>query len=136
MPVDKNMPILIVDDSGSILKFMRELLVQFGFTNIDRANDGATALSMLHMHIQRYSLGYSLIIADFEMDSMTGLQLLRKVRANSELKDTPFIMLIADSENRIENMLEAKEAGVSNYIVKPFDAATLRSKMKSVIGSF
>jgi two-component system chemotaxis response regulator CheY len=129
MAVDKNMKILIVDDYKTMLRIIRNLLRQLGFNNIDEAMDGSAALQML-----RTNGGYGLVISDWNMEPMTGLQLLREVRADAKLKSMPFIMVTAESKS--ENVIAAKEAGVSNYIVKPFNAETLKMKMQSVIGEF
>jgi two-component system chemotaxis response regulator CheY len=129
MAVDKNMKILIVDDYKTMLRIIRNLLRQLGFNNIDEAMDGSAALQML-----RANGGYGLVISDWNMEPMTGLQLLREVRADAKLKAMPFIMVTAESKS--ENVIAAKEAGVSNYIVKPFNAETLKTKMQSVIGEF
>ena len=128
MPADKNMPILIVDDYKTMLRIIRNLLKQLDLANVDEATDGSMALGMLK---QKH---YGLIISDWNMQPMTGLDLLRAVRADPALKDTPFIMITAESKT--ENVVAAKEAGVSNYIVKPFNADTLRSKLVSVLGDF
>jgi two-component system chemotaxis response regulator CheY len=126
MAVDMNMPILIVDDYKTMLRIIRNLLKQLGFNNVDEATDGATALHKLR------DKTYGLVISDWNMEPMTGLQLLREVRADARLKQTPFIMVTAESKS--ENVIAAKEAGVSNYIVKPFNAATLKQKIESVLG--
>jgi two-component system chemotaxis response regulator CheY len=128
MAVDKNMNILIVDDYKTMLRIIRNLLRQLGFANIDEATDGSMALQMLR------GGNYGLVISDWNMEPMTGLQLLREVRADPKLKGTPFIMVTAESKT--ENVIAAKEAGVSNYIVKPFNAETLQGKMVSVLGEF
>ncbi|GEO81800.1 response regulator [Pararhodospirillum oryzae] len=129
MAVDMNMKILIVDDYKTMLRIIRNLLRQLGFNNIDEAMDGSAALQML-----RATGDYGLVISDWNMEPMTGLQLLREVRADAKLKSMPFIMVTAESKS--ENVIAAKEAGVSNYIVKPFNAETLKAKMQSVIGEF
>jgi len=129
MSVDKNMHILIVDDYKTMLRIIRNLLRQLGFVNIDEATDGAMSLSMM-----RGGGNYGLVISDWNMEPMTGLQLLREVRSDAKLKATPFIMVTAESKS--ENVIAAKEAGVSNYIVKPFNAETLKVKMVSVLGDF
>jgi len=129
MAVDKNMRILIVDDYKTMLRIIRNLLKQLGFNNIDEAIDGSSALAML-----RAGTTYGLVISDWNMEPMTGLQLLREVRADAHLKSLPFIMVTAESKT--ENVIAAKEAGVSNYIVKPFNAETLKTKMSSVLGDF
>lgn len=128
MAVDPNMPILIVDDYKTMLRIIRNLLRQLGFTNIDEATDGSQALQKLRQ------ANFDFIISDWNMEPMTGLQLLREVRADAKLKHIPFIMVTAESKS--ENVIAAKEAGVSNYIVKPFNAETLKGKMASVLGDF
>jgi two-component system, chemotaxis family, chemotaxis protein CheY len=128
MAVDKNMNVLIVDDYKTMLRIIRNLLKQLGFNNVDEATDGAMALQMLRVGT------YGLVISDWNMEPMTGLQLLREVRADPKLKPVPFIMVTAESKS--ENVIAAKEAGVSNYIVKPFNAETLKTKMSSVLGDF
>ncbi len=126
--VDKNMPILIVDDYKTMLRIIRNLLKQLGFNNVDEAIDGSSALQKLR------EKECSLIISDWNMEPMSGLQLLKEVRADVKLKELPFIMITAESKS--ENVIAAKEAGVSNYIVKPFNAATLKGKLTTVLGSF
>ena len=129
MAVDKNMNVLIVDDYKTMLRILRNLLRQLGFANIHEASDGSQALQVLRSGTQ-----FGLVISDWNMEPMTGLQLLREVRADAKLKSLPFIMVTAESKS--ENVIAAKEAGVSNYIVKPFNAETLKSKMVSVLGDF
>ena len=128
MSVDMNMNILIVDDYKTMLRIIRNLLKQLGFNNVDEATDGSMALQKLR------DKDYGLVISDWNMEPMTGIQLLREVRADAKLKDLPFIMITAESKT--ENVVAAKQAGVSNYIVKPFNAATLKTKLTSIIGSF
>jgi two-component system chemotaxis response regulator CheY len=128
MAVDTNIPILIVDDYKTMLRIIRNLLKQLGFNNVDEASDGSAALQKLRQR------EYGLIISDWNMEPMTGLQLLKEVRKDAHLAKTPFIMITAESKT--ENVIAAKEAGVSNYIVKPFNAATLKAKLQSVIGAF
>ena len=128
MPVDKSMPILIVDDYKTMLRIIRNLLKQLNLENVQEATDGSSALKMLREG------SYGLVISDWNMEPMTGLQLLKEVRADAKLKSVPFIMITAESKT--ENVVAAKEAGVSNYIVKPFNAETLRQKLVSVIGEF
>jgi two-component system, chemotaxis family, chemotaxis protein CheY len=128
MSVDMNMNILIVDDYKTMLRIIRNLLKQLGFNNVDEATDGSMALQKLR------DKDYGLVISDWNMEPMTGIQLLREVRADSKLKNLPFIMITAESKT--ENVVAAKEAGVNNYIVKPFNAATLKIKLSSVLGSF
>ena len=122
------MAVLVVDDYKTMLRIIRNLLNQLKFTNIHEATDGDAALTKLRDN----KIG--LVISDWNMEPMTGLQLLREVRADANLKDTPFIMITAESKT--ENVIAAKEAGVSNYIVKPFNAGTLKTKITSVLGEF
>ncbi len=128
MAVDMTMPILVVDDYKTMIRIIRNLLKQLGFNNVEDAADGQQALSKLRKQ------PFSLVISDWNMEPMTGYELLREVRADEKLKGTPFIMVTAESKT--ENVVAAKKAGVNNYIVKPFNAATLKSKMVSVIGDF
>ena len=126
--MDKNMPILIVDDYKTMLRIIRNLLKQLGFDNVDEAMDGSSALQLLR------GKTYGLIISDWNMEPMTGLQLLKEVRSDANLKQIPFIMVTAESKT--ENVVAAKEAGVTNYIVKPFNAETLKTKLQAVFGNF
>ena len=128
MAVDLDMPVLIVDDYKTMLRIIRNLLKQLGFNNVDEATDGGGALAKLRQK------EFGLVISDWNMVPMTGIQLLKEVRADEKLKNMPFIMVTAESKT--ENVVAAKEAGVSNYIVKPFNAATLKTKLTSVIGNF
>ncbi len=128
MAVDKNLPILIVDDYKTMLRIIRNLLKQIGFDNVEEATDGTEALQKLR------EKKFGLIISDWNMEPMTGIELLREVREDDNLKKMPFIMVTAESKT--ENVVIAKEAGVSNYIVKPFNAATLKSKLNGVLGEF
>ena len=128
MAVDMNMAILIVDDYKTMLRIIRNLLRQLGFANVDEASDGAPALQKLRRG------DFGLVISDWNMEPMTGLQLLKEVRTDAKLKSIPFIMVTAESKT--ENVIAAKKAGVNNYIVKPFNAATLKTKMTAVIGEF
>jgi two-component system, chemotaxis family, chemotaxis protein CheY len=123
---DNNMNVLVVDDYNTMRRILKNLLEQLGFKNVDEADSGTTALEKLR------GKNYGLVISDWNMEPMTGLQLLKEVRADMKLKGTPFIMVTAESKT--ENVVAAKEAGVNNYIVKPFNAATLKQKMESVIG--
>ncbi|TMJ53416.1 MAG: response regulator [Alphaproteobacteria bacterium] len=124
MNFDLSMPILVVDDYTTMIRIIRNLLKQIGFENVDDANDGSAALAKMQ------GKQYGLIISDWNMEPMTGYDLLREVRANPALSKTPFIMITAESKT--ENVIAAKKAGVSNYIVKPFNAATLKTKMEAV----
>ena len=128
MPVDKNMPILIIDDYKTMLKIVRGLLNQLGFMNIEEASDGSMAWNMMQ------EKPYRLLLCDWNMEPMNGLDLLKKIRADAKFAKMPFIMVTA--ETKAENILIAKQAGVNNYIVKPFNLATLKTKMMAVIGEF
>ena len=128
MAVDMNMKVLIVDDYKTMLRILRNLLKQLNFNNIEEATDGSMALDMLRQD------SYGLVISDWNMEPMTGIDLLRQVRADDSLKHLPFVMITAESKS--ENVIAAKQAGVSNYIVKPFNAETLKTKLVSVLGPF
>ncbi|HWF95105.1 MAG TPA: response regulator [Xanthobacteraceae bacterium] len=124
MAVDLSMPILVVDDYNTMIRIICNLLKQLGYQNIDNANDGATALAKLRAG------RYGLVISDWNMEPMSGYDLLKEVRADAKLGKTPFIMITAESKT--ENVIAAKRAGVSNYIVKPFNAQTLQTKIAAV----
>ncbi len=128
MAVDKSMNVLIVDDYKTMLRIVRNLLNQIGFNNVDEATDGTMALEKLK------TKQYGLIISDWNMEPMTGLELLKRVRAEEKTKALPFIMVTAESKT--ENVIIAKQAGVSNYIVKPFTANVLKEKLTAVLGQF
>ena len=128
MAVDMNMPVLIVDDYKTMLRIIRNLLKQLGFDTVDEAADGSEALGKMRTR------DYGLVISDWNMEPMTGYQLLKEVRADDGLKATPFIMITAESKT--DNVVAAKKAGVNNYIVKPFNAATLKTKISAVLGDF
>jgi two-component system chemotaxis response regulator CheY len=124
MPVDLSMPILVVDDYNTMVRIIRNLLKQIGFENVDDAPDGTAALAKLRQK------KYGLVISDWNMEPMTGYDLLKEVRADPALGKTPFIMVTAESKT--ENVIAAKKAGVDNYIVKPFNAQTLHHKIAAV----
>ncbi|MCJ7528730.1 MAG: response regulator [Methyloceanibacter sp.] len=126
MAVNHSMPVLIVDDYKTMIRIIRNLLKQLGFANVDEVGDGTAALNMMRQK------DYGLIISDWNMEPMTGYELLREVRADGRLSRTPFIMVTAESKT--ENVIAAKKAGVNNYIVKPFNAATLKSKIDAIFG--
>lgn len=128
MAVQKATPILVVDDYTTMVRIIRNLLKQLGFENVEEASDGQAALDKLRMK------SYGLVISDWNMEPMTGYELLQQVRADDKLKRTPFIMVTAKS--RTENVIAAKKAGVNTYIVKPFTAQTLKAKMTAVLGEF
>jgi two-component system, chemotaxis family, chemotaxis protein CheY len=124
MIVDPAMPILVVDDYQTMVRIIRNLLKQIGFENVDDATNGEDALAKIR------SKEYGLIISDWNMEPMTGFQLLQKVREDERRSHVPFIMITAESKT--DNVIAARNAGVSHYIVKPFNAATLRAKIDSV----
>ena len=127
MLTDKSIKILIVDDYKTMLRIIRNVLRQIGLVNVDEANDGAEALAMIKQG------DYGLVISDWNMAPMTGLELLQQVRADGRLSKLPFIMVTAES--KVENIVAAKQAGVSNYVVKPFSAETLRAKIDTVFAA-
>ena len=118
------MKVLVVDDYSTMRRIIRNLLTQIGYSEIDEAADGNEALAKLR------AVHYGLVISDWNMEPMTGYDLLKQVRADDKLKTTPFIMVTAESKT--ENVVAAKQAGVDNYIVKPFNAQTLKTKIESV----
>jgi two-component system chemotaxis response regulator CheY len=124
MAVDHTMPVLIVDDYNTMIRIIRNLLKQLGFVEIDDACDGSAALAKMRER------KYGLVISDWNMEPMTGYDLLQEVRSDPDLSETPFIMVTAESKT--ENVIAAKKAGVSNYIVKPFNAQTLKTKIEAV----
>jgi len=124
MSIDASMPILVVDDYNTMIRIIRNLLRQLGFTDIDEASDGEAALARMRQR------RYGLVISDWNMEPMTGYDFLVKVRADPVLHTTPFIMVTAESKT--ENVIAAKKAGVNNYIVKPFNAQTLQAKIEAV----
>ena len=129
MTADKNMKILLVDDFKTMLKLTRGLLNQMGFNNIEEALNGVQALEKL-----KEGNNFNLILSDWNMEPMTGLELLKAVRADPALKHIPMILITAESKP--ENIIAAKQAGVNNYIVKPFNANTLKDKLIAVVGNF
>ncbi|MFZ2620001.1 MAG: chemotaxis response regulator CheY [Alphaproteobacteria bacterium] len=128
MTVDKNIRILVVDDFQTMRRIVINLLKQLGFGNCVEADDGTTAWDRLEND------KIQLVVSDWNMPNMSGLDLLKKVRASEKHKTVPFIMVTA--EGKRENVIAAVQAGVSNYIVKPFNAATLKEKLTKVIGQF
>jgi two-component system chemotaxis response regulator CheY len=124
MAIDVSIPILVVDDYNTTIRIIRNLLRQLGFEHIDDANDGTVALAKMRRR------RYRLVISDWNMEPMTGYELLQEVRSHPSLAGTPFIMVTAESKT--ENVIAAKKAGVSNYIVKPFNAQALKNKIDAV----
>jgi len=127
MAVDLSMPILVVDDYNTMIRIIRNLLKQLGFEDIDDAADGASAL--FKMRGKRYGL----VISDWNMEPMTGYDLLKEIRGDPNLAGIPFIMVTAESKT--DNVIAAKKAGVNNYIVKPFNAQTLKTKIETVFAA-
>ena len=127
MAIDMTMPVLVVDDYNTMIRIIRNLLKQLGFEDVDDASDGSAALTKLR------EKKYGLVISDWNMEPMTGYELLKEVRADPGLNKTPFIMVTAESKT--ENVIAAKKAGVNNYIVKPFNADTLKTKIEAVFGA-
>ena len=123
--IDPSIPILIVDDYTTMLRVIRNLLKQLGFNNVDEATDGGSALQKLRDRT------YGLVISDWNMEPMTGLELLHEVRADNRLSRLPFLMVTAESKRA--NVAAATQAGASNYIVKPFNAETLKAKLEAAI---
>ena len=126
MVVNVSNPILVVEDHRATALILRALLKHLGFEDVDEATDGSAALAK--MREKRYGL----VISDWNMEPMTGYELLKEVRQDPGLARTPFIMVTAESKT--DNVIAAKKAGVSNYIVKPFNAQTLQSKIEAVFG--
>jgi two-component system chemotaxis response regulator CheY len=124
MSADPAMPILVIDDYQTMVRIICNLLKQIGYENVDTASNGAQALEMIK------AKRYGLVISDWNMQPMTGFELLQKLRADIALSEMPFIMVTAESKT--DNVIAARKAGVSSYIVKPFNAATLKAKIDAV----
>ncbi len=122
--VSKDMKILVVDDFATMRRIVKNILQQLGFSNIEEAEDGQVALNRLKEG------GIEMVISDWNMPNMMGIDLLRAVRADEKLKELPFLMVTAESQK--ENVVEAVTAGVSNYIVKPFTAETMEQKLEII----
>ena len=125
MAVDVSMPVLVVDDYNTMIRIIRNLLKQLGFEDVDDASDGSAALAKLR------EKKYGLVISDWNMEPMTGYELLKEVRSDPGLNKTPFIMVTAESKT--ENVIAAKKAGVNNYIVKPFTPQILKEKIDALL---
>lgn len=123
--MDTSIKVLIVDDFATMRRILKNILKQIGFKNLVEADDGTTAWEIL----QGQSI--DLIISDWNMPKMTGLELLKKVRANDKYKRTPFLMVTAEAQK--QNVIEAVQAGVSNYVVKPFTAEAISDKLEKIL---
>jgi two-component system, chemotaxis family, chemotaxis protein CheY len=127
MALDPSMPILVVDDYQTMIRIIRNLLKQLGFEEVDDALDGTQALAKMKQR------KYGLVISDWNMEPMTGYDLLKAVRSDDSLKELPFIMVTAESKT--DNVIAAKKAGVNSYIVKPFNAQTLKQKIDAIFAA-
>jgi two-component system chemotaxis response regulator CheY len=124
MAIDKTMKILVVDDFSTMRRIVKNILRQLDFNNIVEADDGSTALDIL----QKEKI--DMVVSDWNMPKMTGLELLKAIKSDDALKDIPFLMVTAEAQQ--ENIIEAVKSGVSNYIVKPFTAETLGQKIDQI----
>jgi two-component system chemotaxis response regulator CheY len=124
MPANPNLVILVVDDFSSMRKLISNILNQLGYMNIVEADDGARALDVLEHQL------IDLVITDWNMPEMSGLDLLKAIRASKTLKDVPVLMVTAEAVQ--ESILQAAQAGVNNYIIKPFDAKTMAAKINKI----
>jgi two-component system, chemotaxis family, chemotaxis protein CheY len=124
--MDLNMKVMIVDDFATMRRILRNILKQIGFKNIIEADDGKHALKELKKE------KVDLIMCDWNMPEMPGIELLKNVRSDDELKEIPFVMVTAEAQK--DNILEAVKSGVSNYVVKPFTAETITEKLNKIFG--
>ena len=124
MPADPSMKILVVDDMSTMRRIVKNLLKQLGFANVDEAENGQEALIKLRAD------KFGFVVSDWNMPVMSGIELLRAIRADEGLKAIPVLMVTAEAQK--ENIIEAVQAGVSNYVVKPFTAETLQEKMAKI----
>jgi two-component system chemotaxis response regulator CheY len=125
MAINRDMRILVVDDFSTMRRIVKNLLAELGFSNFEEAEDGVQAWATIEA-----KGGFDFVVSDWNMPNMTGIDLLRKVRADDRFKDTPFLLITAESKR--SQILEAAEAGVNGYIVKPFTAATLNEKISKI----
>jgi two-component system chemotaxis response regulator CheY len=131
MALDQNSKILVVDDMSTMRKILKNMLGKMGFENVEEADDGEPAWNMVQQ-AQESGAPYDFIVSDWNMPVMTGLDLLKNIRADDTLKETPFLMVTAEAEQ--QNVVIAVKAGVSNFIVKPFSIETLKEKMGKIFG--
>jgi two-component system, chemotaxis family, chemotaxis protein CheY len=125
---DKNLKMLVVDDFSTMRRIVRNLLKELGYTNVDEAEDGVAALQKLKGN------NFQFVVTDWNMPNMTGIELLRAVRADATLKHLPVLMITAEAKK--ENIIEAAQSGASGYIVKPFTAATLEEKLNKIFEKY
>lgn len=121
---DANMKFLVVDDFSTMRRIVRNLLKELGFSNVQEAEDGVNALNKLRAE------AFDFVVSDWNMPNMTGIELLRAIRADEKLKHLPVLMVTAEAKR--ENIIEAAQAGASGYVVKPFTAGTLDEKLKKI----
>ncbi|MCC2643189.1 MAG: cheY [Nitrospira sp.] len=124
MPADPNMKILVVDDMSTMRRIVKNILKQLGFNNLEEAENGQDALTKLQAD------SYGFVVSDWNMPVMMGIDLLRAIRADEKLKKIPVLMVTAEAQK--ENLMEAVQAGVSNYVVKPFTAETMQEKINKI----
>jgi two-component system chemotaxis response regulator CheY len=124
MPADFNMKVLVVDDMSTMRRIVKNILKQLGFTNLEEAENGQDALGKLKTE------NYGFVVSDWNMPVMMGIDMLRAIRADEKLKHIPVLMVTAEAQK--ENLMEAIQAGVSNYIVKPFTAETMQEKINKI----
>jgi len=126
---DKNLKFLVVDDFSTMRRIVRNLLKELGFTNVDEAEDGVVALPKL-----RSGGNFQFVVTDWNLPNMTGIELLKNIRADANLKHLPVMMITAEAKK--ENIIEAAQSGASGYIVKPFTAATLEEKLNKIFEKY
>ena len=124
MPADPNMKILVVDDMSTMRRIVKNILKQLGFNNLEEAENGQEALTKLKAD------SYGFVVSDWNMPVMMGIDMLRAIRADESLKKIPVLMVTAEAQK--ENLMEAVQAGVSNYVVKPFTAETMQDKINKI----
>ena len=124
MAADPNMKIMVVDDMSTMRRIVKNILKQLGFSNIEEAENGQEALTKLKTE------RYGFVVSDWNMPIMSGIDLLRAIRADTELKAIPVLMVTAEAQK--QNIIEAVQAGVSNYVVKPFTAEALQEKINKI----
>lgn len=124
MPADLNMKILVVDDMSTMRRIVKNILKQLGFSNMEEAENGQEALQKLRADT------YGFVVSDWNMPVMPGIEMLRAIRADDKLKHIPVLMVTAEAQK--ENLIEAIQAGVNNYVVKPFTAETMQEKINKI----